>query len=72
MPRVATRVTFAPPTRSAIGPAMIRAAEPIRAPQNTYLAGSRPAAPNVSAPKRFLISRPNWAARPEKVPKVIT
>ena len=50
IPSADTTVILPPPMRSAIGPAMMRANEPTRAPQNTHLSGSMPAAPNTALP----------------------
>ncbi len=63
-----TIVTFAPPTRSEMGPATMRASEPTSGPRNAYLSGSGAFA---KSPYWFLISTGKAAARPENVPKVI-
>ena len=85
-PMPETSDQIAPPIRSVSGEKRTRAPAPINGPRKTYFTGSGRAYPSMSnfaaapapettlslpAPYRLDISRPNWAARPEKVPKVM-
>src|SRR3990172_9318715 len=62
-------VMIPPPTRSAIGPAPVRASDPTRGPRNAYVRGS--GAPG-KLPYSVLMRSGNAAEKPENEPKVIT